>query len=153
MEWEKGIDFLSEVIKQVLKENTDIYFVLIGSGPCKIKIKKQFKNEKNVRFEGYVPHEKINEYFKAADLLILTSPIEGLPNVVLESMAVGIPVITRPSSPDIKMLISNICDTPWDFAYMIKNKTYVTDKLPPEYTWENLKQRYISFFKDLQGGR
>jgi teichuronic acid biosynthesis glycosyltransferase TuaC len=46
-----------------------------------------------VRFMGSVPHEDLPQIYEGADALILASSREGWPNVLLESMACGTPVV------------------------------------------------------------
>jgi glycosyltransferase involved in cell wall biosynthesis len=48
---------------------------------------------KRVTFAGRQPHERIPLYLGAADVSILASHNEGCPNVVLESLACGTPVV------------------------------------------------------------
>lgn len=48
---------------------------------------------RDVRFLGAVMHEDLAEVFSAADVSLLTSDREGWPNVILESMACGTPVV------------------------------------------------------------
>lgn len=51
----------------------------------------------DVRIVGMVPRERLNAYYNAADVLAITStPDEGGPTVLLESLMVGLPVVTTP---------------------------------------------------------
>ena len=49
-----------------------------------------------VRFLGSVPQAELCSYYNAADALVLASSREGMPNVVLEAMACGTPVVATP---------------------------------------------------------
>ena len=46
------------------------------------------------RNEGYIPHDKMPDYYNSIDVYICASKEEGTPNPVLESMACGVPVIS-----------------------------------------------------------
>ncbi len=46
-----------------------------------------------VRFVGSIPQLELRDYYTASDALVLASSREGMPNVVLESLACGTPVI------------------------------------------------------------
>lgn len=46
------------------------------------------------RNEGFIPHEKMINYYSKIDILLCMSKIEGTPNPVLEAMACGVPVIS-----------------------------------------------------------
>lgn len=80
-------------IKGVLNcENSkNIYFVLCGDGTNYEELKRKYYNNSNILFTGKVSN--VGEYLLASDLYISTSKSEGMPNSVLEAMAVGIPVI------------------------------------------------------------
>lgn len=83
--------------EKVLTISDDVQFFLIGDGPKKpeyLAFVSSLQLEKNVFFTGEV--DNVEEYFKASNLSVLTSASwhgEGLPNVVIESMMCGTPVI------------------------------------------------------------
>ena len=94
---------------KVLEINDDIQFILIGDGPKKyqyVRLVSSFGNEKDVSFKGEVAN--VEEYFKASDLSVLMSTnAEGFPNVVLESLACGTPVIANKEGGTNEILANN----------------------------------------------
>ena len=63
-------------------------------------IKKAAFKIKNLKFLGFVPHEKINRYYQESSFLVNTSPSEGFPNTFLEAWGNSIPIITLGFDPD-----------------------------------------------------
>lgn len=69
---------------------------IIGGGEWEEKLKnlaQQLGVQGRVRFLGEVYQQQLSELYSCADALILASSREGWPNVLLESMACGTPVI------------------------------------------------------------
>lgn len=85
----KGIEYLIEAVKGI--NSSKISLLILGNGTLKNKIETSVRGNEKFRLLGFRPDAV--EYIKAADLLILPSIYEGLPNVILEAMAVGTPVI------------------------------------------------------------
>ena len=91
----KGIDIIIHAISKI-NNDIDIELKIIGDGPKKNILKQLVQNlglEKTVRFSGNLPHTEVPECLAESDILILSSYSEGRPNVVLEAMATGLPVI------------------------------------------------------------
>jgi teichuronic acid biosynthesis glycosyltransferase TuaC len=70
--------------------------LIAGDGPERARLEnlsKTLKVEHCVSFLGALPHEQLHQIYAAADALVLASSREGWPNVLLESMACGTPVV------------------------------------------------------------
>lgn len=80
--------------------------VLLGSGPQEAMLHnmvKEYGLEDKVVMPGYVYGEKKKEYFQRAGIYAMCSRYEGMPMVVMESWAYGVPVVTTPVGglPDV----------------------------------------------------
>jgi len=103
---EKGISNLVESIPLLLKSRKDVYFMLCGDGKLSNKIRKIIKFqdlETYVNLTGWVSHKEVPTFLTNFKLLVIPSYTEGLPNVMLEAMACGTPVLAMPvgSIPDV----------------------------------------------------
>ena len=70
--------------------------VVVGEGPDERAIRElaaRLGVAERVRMLGRVAHDKLHEIYSAADVSILASEREGWPNVLLESLACGTPVV------------------------------------------------------------
>ncbi len=70
--------------------------VLVGSGEDEARLRTQARTlgiEPRVRFAGVVAPKELPAWYRAADALVLPSLREGWPNVVLEALACGTPVL------------------------------------------------------------
>jgi len=89
---EKGHDLIISALPEL--KNTKL--IIIGNGKLKEKLinfAKKHNVIERVLFINNVTQEELKYYYSAAKLLILTSTREGMPNVLLESIACGTPVI------------------------------------------------------------
>ena len=105
--YKNGLDTLIESAHLVAQDNPDILFVVAGNGPSRKLIENRIKElgiEDNIKLTGFVPDEQLPVYYNAADYFVLPSGSgEGLPLVLLEAMACGLPVIatTVGGTPEI----------------------------------------------------
>jgi glycosyltransferase involved in cell wall biosynthesis len=96
---EKGVLNLIMAIPFVLKRNPSISFIIIGEGELASKIMQIINNEQlkgHVTLTGPIPHRDVPQYLNKMKLLVLPSYTEGLPNIILEAMACGTPVLATP---------------------------------------------------------
>jgi glycosyltransferase involved in cell wall biosynthesis len=102
----KGIKNFIAAIPLILNAMDDFKFVIGGMGPAFEEIKKDLKIMQiieKVDLCGNIPHENISDYLNKTRLVVLPSYGEGLPNIVLEAMACGTPVLATPVGgiPDV----------------------------------------------------
>lgn len=84
------------LVIEALQNLPEVSLIIIGDGPEAHRLKelvKRYNLESRVRFVGVIPQTELRAYYSAADLLILASSREGWPNVLLEAMACGTPVV------------------------------------------------------------
>lgn len=72
--------------------------VVAGDGNELDRVKAYVRNHAvpNITFTGYVTGEEKKKVLETAHILCFPTYGEGLPNVVIEAMAFGLPVVTRP---------------------------------------------------------
>ena len=64
------------------------------------KICEEVKDIPNVEFLGFIPYDKMHEYYKKSTVLVNTSEAEGFPNIFLEAWINYIPVVSLNVDPD-----------------------------------------------------
>lgn len=90
---EKIIEIADELINK-RKEN-NVMFVLAGNGPLFEELKEKIEKlnlASKVKMIGSI--ENVGGLLRGADLLLLTSEMEGMPIVILEALSMGVPVIS-----------------------------------------------------------
>jgi len=91
---QKGFSYLIEAAAILNKTRNDLIFAISGEGKLETELKKQVAQaglEDSFIFLGFAAN--IFPYLKGCDLFVLASLFEGMPNVVMEAMAMKKPVI------------------------------------------------------------
>jgi teichuronic acid biosynthesis glycosyltransferase TuaC len=86
----------NHIILEALKDMPEWRLVVIGEGEERNRLERliaEWRLADRVRLIGEVPHSELPAWYSAADVLVLPSSREGVPNVVLEAMACGTPVV------------------------------------------------------------
>jgi glycosyltransferase involved in cell wall biosynthesis len=91
---QKGYGYLLQAAKTLLSDRDDLIIVIAGKGRLEAGLKKQARDlgiASSVRFLGFI--ENLDPHLKGCDLFVLASIFEGMPNVVMEAMALGKAVV------------------------------------------------------------
>lgn len=92
----KGHRFLIEALPIVLATVKNVQFVLVGDGKMKDPLVSQVQSTglaSHVQFTGVQPASALPKWYQAADLFVIPSLSEGTPNVLIEAMACGLPIV------------------------------------------------------------
>jgi glycosyltransferase involved in cell wall biosynthesis len=91
---EKGFGVLVDAAARVADADPDVGFVLFGEGPLRAKLAQQIAAAGlGERFILAGFRHDLDCFLPFLDLLVLPSFTEGMPNVVLEAFAAGVPVV------------------------------------------------------------
>lgn len=95
-----GIDNLIKAFKIISDNYSDLELIIGGKGDYKnelIKLVKELKLTNNIKFVGFIPDDKLSDFYEAADIFVVPSiDLEGFGLVTTEAMAVGTLVVGTP---------------------------------------------------------
>lgn len=160
----KGLQFIIPELQKI-QENIDknVRLTVVGNGPYREALEQLVKEcnaEKFVQFEGQKDRDKLLLYYQNADVFILPSAQEGMPNVVLEAMACGLPVVMTPCEGSKELIRNNGYVVPVekfsDQLIFLANHSEVRMEMGREskkivdssFIWEKKVQEYISILED-----
>lgn len=104
---QKGFDLLLEAVSRC--RNIPIQLTILGEGPQQPKLEAQARALgilDRVHFAGFQPNPY--PFLRWADAFVLSSRFEGFPNVVLEALACGRPVIATPAPGGVREILGGM---------------------------------------------
>jgi glycosyltransferase involved in cell wall biosynthesis len=146
---------------EALPSLPDFRLVIAGEGPERAALQalaNQINVASRVKFLGRVDQDKLADCYGAADILVLPSSREGWPNVLLESMACGTPVVATKvggipeivTSPDVGRLMSqrNATDLAKAVAELWQNRPdrASVSAYAKGFSWQNTTEAQIALF-------
>ena len=93
---EKGFGVLFDAFAELVASGVHAELVLIGDGPARAELEQRIANlqlRDRVQWLGWQPPTEVRRLLGTADVFCLPSFGEGLPIVIMEAMAVGVPVV------------------------------------------------------------
>ena len=91
---EKGIDYLLKALPDILENNKDVKLLIAGDGPLRDDLRKlsaELNISDSVKLLGNI--DNVEEFLAISKIFVLPSLGEGLPFVILEAMAAGLPCV------------------------------------------------------------
>jgi len=103
---EKGVQHFGQALPAILSDRQDLHVLIGGDGQLKESIVASLQEAgltARVDLPGWISHDDLPGYLNQLRLLVLPSYTEGLPNIMLEAMACGTPVLATPvgAIPDV----------------------------------------------------
>jgi glycosyltransferase involved in cell wall biosynthesis len=142
----KGAETLERIIPRVLERRNDLQFVCVGSVERDLDVPENVRE--HVTSVGTVSPEIVPNYMAAADLLVHPTLTEGVPRVLLESLAAETPVLARDVG-DVASVTDNTFDSEDELEDRLTNlESIPLDDISP-FTSKNLEPVYRDFFEGL----
>ncbi len=160
---------LMRAFAKLSANRNDVYLILVGDGELRRPLQEEARKlavSERVRFsEGLVPLEQVASYMQAFDYLCVSSKAEGWPNVILEAMVCGKPVIATDVGGNREAVItdglgllvpaqdpdalSNAMDqalrAEWDGKSIMQ--------YAKSHTWNEVGKRYFEIYSSLVSNR
>ncbi len=152
-------------IYELKRKYSDVICNFIGDGELRKELEKYTKERKledNIFFYGYKFNPEF--YINNSDAVLITSKYEGIPNVLLEAIALNTPIVTTCFVSGPKELLLK-----YDYDYVSKSRSpktlsnmlfkirndknikgklsFISDKLHHLYSQEKISNDYISLLK------
>ncbi len=152
------------------KSLSSYHLLLIGDGEAKSSLEhlvQQYGLSSHVTFLGKISHDRVYDYMAASDIFVQTSLKDSGGNVILESMAHGLALVSTPVGWAKDYLTSGrngLFFTPQDTKNLTKHLSHLLQQLQlrktlgqaarqtivrEHLTWNHCAKRYLRLYKEL----
>ncbi len=128
LEWKKGFEFALSAIKILQDQGLFMKYLLVGEGEHRAALEfacHQLGIKESVQFLGGFPHDQVIQHLGWADIFLHSAVSEGFCNAVIESQAMGLPVVTS----DADGLSENVEDGVTGFVVPRRDPEAIAEKI------------------------
>jgi len=148
------------LIKALANWQHEYKLILIGDGPERARIEKLLQRldlAGQISLLGEKPHDETLSIIRSCDVMLLSSICEQMPNVVLEALALGRPVIATKVGgvPEIKSSNLYLVDQLEEIGQVIDSGIEAVEEaiIMQEYSLDKVSEQYEGLFMRLAGSK
>ena len=165
----KGLQYIIPLIKQISDRCEEscgkkVFLTIVGDGPYREELERitaEYNVGSYISFEGKKTKKELYSYYNNADLFILPSESEGMPNVVLEAMATGLPIIMTPCGGSKELIQGNgyvvkidvfadtIIEICCDEVKRLEMGRQSAHLAKTKFSWHEKAEDYLNIFEDI----
>ena len=168
---QKGFDLLLKALSGA--DQMPWQLTIVGAGPRKkllMELAGKLGISSKVHFAGWQSNLDLPTFYHKANIFILPSRNEGMPNAVLEAMSCGLPVVATDIAGNQELVIEGetgylvLPESPADLQQ--KLETLMADaalcqrmgeagrrQVENHYTWDNTTESYLNIMRSAVGGK
>ena len=163
----KGLDTLIAAFDLAHQRQPDLQLVLIGDGPLRAALQEDVQLRglsEHVAFVGAKSPAELSDWYRASDLVVLSSRSEGLPNVLREAVACGRPFVSTDVG-SVREIADSHGNAPFaelvpvgDSAAMsvaieriLRPEYLVATQAVPTRSWRDTAHDLVSLLRSLRG--
>lgn len=162
----KGVQDYLPHYKELCDEfGKKVHLTIVGDGPYRQNLEEltdSLNIRDNVTFVGQKNKDELPGYYTAGDIFVFPSHKEGMPNVVLEAMSYGLPIIMTPCEGSAELIHDNgYAVSVSDFNNRIRELISDNDKLSrmsleskrmiaEDFNWSNVALKYEKLLESVK---
>jgi len=165
--WQKGPDYFIETAKKMLKQRSNLRFVLAGWGDKAVPLIEYVANLRlgnKILFAGFLNERELKALLHNSDVFLVTSISEPFGLVALEGLSQGVPAVISKQSGISEILTSIPSADYWDtekfaqYAFELidnpelgKNQIQEIWPVLKKTSWSNNGKTILSYYQKILG--
>jgi glycosyltransferase involved in cell wall biosynthesis len=169
--YQKGLDLLLNALSSL--KDKKWHLTIVGDGPYREELQSlahEMGIDDCVTFAGWVEKDRILHYYQKATLFVFPSRHEGMPNSVLEAMAMGLPVVASDiagnrelvqdektgflhPSRDIQRLAGALAALIDDQNLRKEMGKRSRKRIEEQFTWKQTAQKYLELLQKVRAAQ